>query len=64
MKLEISVNFLVLFWYTVHVVLLTCSYRRLYSTFVYVWLPVNTSVGLNWCESITCLSKRQQQQVE
>ena len=24
----------------------------------------NTNVGLNWCESITCLSKRQQQQVE
>ena len=60
-KLEISVNFLVLFWYTVHVVLLTCLYLRLYSTFVlYIWLPANTSVGLNWCDSITCLSQRQQ----
>ena len=31
-KLEISVNFLVQFWYIVHDVLLTCSCRRLYST--------------------------------
>ena len=61
-KLEISVKFLVQFWYTVHVVLLTCSYHGLYSTFVlYIWSPVNTSIGLNWYELITCLSKRQQQ---
>ena len=38
-----------------------------YIAFVfYIWLrlPVNTSVGLILCESITYLSKRQQQQVE
>ena len=23
---------------------------------LYIWLPANRSVGLNWCESITCLS--------
>ena len=27
----------------------------------YIWLAVNTFVGLNWCKSITYLSKRQQQ---
>ena len=30
---------------------------------LYMWLPVNTSVGLNCCESIACLSKRQQHTV-
>ena len=98
-KIEIFVNFLILFWYIVNVVLLTCSCRRLYSTcccclllqqvidlhqfkptfvlyivtckyicwFKLVYLQVaiySTNVGLNWCESITCLTKRQQQQVE
>ena len=28
---------------------------------LYTWLPGNTSVALSWCESITCLSKRQLQ---
>ena len=76
-------QFLVLFWYIVHVLPLACSCRRLYSTccccfllkqvidshqfkptFVsYVWLPVNTFVGLNWCASITSLRKEHQQVV-